>query len=229
MKQINVRWVPVSETSLMLYMGDEIDVRQAPLIGELARMIKSSFAEVCEVTASYTSLLVQVRVGDAGINELGEKLTDMIRGADFSKSATGKLIELPVYYDPEVGPDLELVASARGLSIEEVIAIHSGKDYTVCAVGFAPGFAFLAEVDQRIATPRHERPRAMVPAGSVGIADRQTAVYPLDTPGGWQLLGRCPLALFDAGQTPMSPFEVGDRVRFIPVGREDYLERGGCV
>lgn len=229
MKEINVRWVPVSETSLMLYMGDEIDVGQAPFIGEVARRIKNGFAEVCEVTASYTSLLVQVHTRQAGVEELGEKLIEMIRGSSFTVEAQCKLIELPVYYAPEVGPDLETVASACGLTIEELIAIHSGRDYTVCAVGFAPGFAFLADVDQRIATPRHERPRSKVPAGSVGIADRQTAVYPLDTPGGWQLLGRCPVPVYNARQTPMSPFEVGDRVRFVPVDRKTYLERGGCV
>lgn len=229
MKEINVRWVPVSETSLMLYMGDEIDVNQAPFIGEVARRIKTGFAEVCEVTASYTSLLVQVRTGHIRIEELGEKLIEMVHGSSFPDRAEGKLIELPVYYDPEVGPDLEMVASVHGLSVEELVAIHSGRDYTVCAIGFAPGFAFLADVDQRIATPRHDRPRSKVPAGSVGIADRQTAVYPMDTPGGWQLLGRCPVQVYDRGQIPMSPFEVGDRVRFVPVDRETYLERGGCV
>jgi KipI family sensor histidine kinase inhibitor len=145
------------------------------------------------------------------------------------EKAEGKLIELPVYYHPDVGPDLEIVARANGLTVAEVIAIHAGRDYTVCAIGFAPGFAFLADVDARIATPRHERPRAKVVAGSVGIADRQTAVYPMDTPGGWQLIGRCPVPLYDPDQTPPSPFELGDRVRFVPVERHDYIERGGHV
>lgn len=224
-----VSWAPVSETSLMLYLGDEIDVKQAPLIGEMARRIKAEHQEVCEVTASYTSILVQVYSPRVKLDEFGERLATMIGRGVVTEKAEGKLIELPVYYHPDVGPDLEMVARNKGLTVAEVIAIHAGRDYTVCAIGFAPGFAFLADVDARIATPRHERPRAKVVAGSVGIADRQTAVYPMDTPGGWHLIGRCPAPLYDPEQIPLSPFELGDRVRFVPVERHDYIERGGHV
>ena len=224
-----VSWAPVSETSLMLYLGDEIDVKQAPLIGEMARRIKAEHQEVCEVTASYTSILVQVYSPRVKLDEFGERLVAMIGHSVVTEKAEGKLIELPVYYHPDVGPDLEMVARNKGLTVAEVIAIHAGRDYTVCAIGFAPGFAFLADVDARIATPRHERPRAKVVAGSVGIADRQTAVYPMDTPGGWHLIGRCPVPLYDPEQIPLSPFELGDRVRFVPVERHDYIERGGHV
>ena len=213
----------------MLYLGDEIDVKQAPLIGEMARRIKAEHQEVCEVTASYTSILVQVYSPRVKLDEFGERLVAMIGRSVVTEKAEGKLIELPVYYHPDVGPDLEMVARNKGLTVAEVIAIHAGRDYTVCAIGFAPGFAFLADVDARIATPRHERPRAKVVAGSVGIADRQTAVYPMDTPGGWHLIGRCPVPLYDPEQIPLSPFELGDRVRFVPVERHDYIERGGHV
>ena len=224
-----VSWAPVSETSLMLYLGDEIDVKQAPLIGEMARRIKAEHQEVCEVTASYTSILVQVHSPRVKLDEFGERLVAMIGRGVVTEKAEGKLIELPVYYHPDVGPDLEMVARNKGLTVAEVIAIHAGRDYTVCAIGFAPGFAFLADVDARIATPRHERPRAKVVAGSVGIADRQTAVYPMDTPGGWHLIGRCPVPLYDPEQIPLSPFELGDRVRFVPIECDDYIERGGHV
>ena len=229
MMGIKVSWAPVSETSLMLYFGDEIDVKQAPLIGELARRIKAEHQEVCEVTASYTSILVQVHSPQIKLEEFGERLVAMTGHSVVEEKAEGKLIELPVYYHPDVGPDLEIVARANGLTVAEVIAIHAGRDYTVCAIGFAPGFAFLADVDARIATPRHERPRAKVVAGSVGIADRQTAVYPMDTPGGWQLIGRCHVPLYGPDQVHASAFELGDVVRFVPVQRHDYIERGGHV
>ena len=229
MMGMKVNWTPVSETSLMLYFGDEIDVKQAPLIGEVARRIKAEYQEVCEVTASYTSILGQVHSPRVKLDEFGEKLVAMIGRSVVTEKAEGKLIELPVYYHPDVGPDLERVACNNGLTVEEVIAIHAGRDYTVCAIGFAPGFAFLADVDARIATPRHERPRAKVVKGSVGIADRQTAVYPMDTPGGWHLIGRCPVPLYDPELIPLNPFELGDRVRFVPVERADYIERGGHV
>lgn len=218
----------------MLYLADVIDVALAPVIGRISRSIAEACPEVCELTPSYGSILVQVHSPHIDLDDLGAKLLEIVREVSAQEqgegqAAVGKLIELPVYYHAEVAPDLEAVAAASGLSIDEVIGIHSGRDYTVCAIGFAPGFAFLAEVDERIALPRHESPRGKVPAGSVGIADRQTAVYPMDTPGGWQLVGRCPLALYQPGEQPLSPFEVGDRVRFVPVDRKTYLERGGRV
>ena len=229
MMEVEVTWVPVSETSLMLYLAEQLDVKLAPLIGQLAALIKSEYPEVCEVTPSYTSILVQVDSPHAALEQLADRIVKTIRASSISSPAHGKLIELPVYYHSDVAPDLEMVARSSHLSIEEVIAIHTGKDYTVCAVGFAPGFAFLADVDPRISLPRHDSPRAHVASGSVGIADRQTAVYPADSPGGWQLIGRCPVPVYFPDEEPVSPFEIGDKVRFISIGLDDYLERGGRV
>lgn len=233
MTGFNIRCVPVSETSVMLYLADEIDVALAPLVAQICRRIKEQCPQVRELTPSYCSVLVEN--GPAvGLAELGEKVLAIAVHACNSwqpeaGAVSGKLIELPVYYHPDVAPDLVAVADHAGLSIEQVIAIHSGLDYTVCAIGFAPGFAFLADLDPRIAMPRHDRPRAKVAAGSVGIAEKQTAVYPLDTPGGWQLIGSCPVPLYDPRQVPLSPFEVGDRVRFVAIDLAQFIERGGRV
>ena len=229
MKAMGVKWKPVSETSLILYLADELDVKQAPLIGELAAFIKTEYAEVCEVTPSYTSILVQVSSPHVELDELANRITETIQSGMVSNSPHDKLIELPVYYHSDVAPDLEAAAHSCGLSTEELIKIHTGRDYTVCAIGFAPGFAFLADVDPRIALPRHAKPRAHVASGSVGIAGRQTAVYPADSPGGWQLIGCCPTPLYYLEQDPACPFEVGDKVRFIAIGLEEYVERGGHV
>lgn len=229
MSNTEVRWNPVSETSLIFYLGEEIDVSLAPLIGGLAGEIKKRCDAVRELTTSYCSILVEFDSPGVDLAKMGHHLAELISSYTFSDQTSGKLIELPVYYHPDVGPDLELVARSNDLSIDEVIEIHSGQDYTVCAMGFAPGFAFLAEIDARIAMPRHERPRAEVARGSVGIAGRQTAVYPMNTPGGWQVIGSCPISLYDPHQIPLSPFELGDRVRFIPIGRADFMERGGRV
>lgn len=218
----------------MLYLADEIDVALAPLIGRISRQIREAMPEVCEITPSYGSVLLQAHSTQMDLDALSEKALRIARQCcalevDKPRESGGKLIELPVYYHPEVAPDLEAVAAASKLAVEEVIAIHTGRDYTVCAIGFAPGFAFLAEVDERIALPRHKSPRARVAAGSVGIAGVQTAVYPSDTPGGWQLIGHCPLPLYRPGEELLSPFEIGDKVRFMPIGRDDYIERGGHV
>lgn len=229
MSKTEVRWHPVSETSLILYLGEEIDVSLSPLIGGLAGEIKKRYDTICEVTASYCSILVEFNSPRVDLMKMGHQLVELIGGYPLPDQACGKLIELPVYYHADVGPDLELVAKSNGLSIDQVIEIHSSQDYTVCAMGFAPGFAFLADVDPRITMPRRERPRAEVASGSVGIAGRQTAVYPMNTPGGWQIIGSCPLTLYHPNQIPLSPFEVGDRVRFFPIGRADFMERGGNV
>jgi KipI family sensor histidine kinase inhibitor len=233
MMEPDVRCVPVSETSVMLYLADEIDVSLAPLIGRICRRIREGCPEVCELTPSYGSILVQVHAVTLDLDALARQVLEMARQESAApKPATasvGKCIELPVYYHSDVAPDLESVAEAKGLSVDRLIEIHSGRDYTVCAIGFAPGFAFLADVDERIATPRHESPRAKVSAGSVGIAEKQTAVYPADTPGGWQLIGKCPVSLYDPREVPLSPFEVGDRVRFVPVDLAEFIERGGRV
>ena len=134
---------------------------------------------------------------------------------------------LPVYYAPEAGIDLESLAERAGLPISEVIDLHAGAEYRVYAIGFAPGFAYLGEVDERIAAPRLATPRASVPRGSVAIADRQTAVYPSVSPGGWNLIGRCPVPMFDPDAQPCMPVAVGDTVRFEPISRERFLTLGG--
>ncbi len=229
MKRLDVKWAPVNETSLMFYMAKNLDVEQAPLIGYWAALIKSKYAEVCEVTPSYTSILVQLDSPHVELEGFANRIVETIQSGAIVGSDHGKLIELPVCYHSDVAPDLEAVACASGLTIAEVVEIHTGRDYSVCAIGFAPGFAFLADVDPRIALPRHASPRAFVASGSVGIAGRQTAVYPADSPGGWQLIGRCPVPLYCPGEDPASPFEIGDKVRFVSIKLEEYTERMGHV
>ena len=124
-----------------------------------------------------------------------------------------------------LGPDLAEVAAFAGCSQDEVVALHGSRTYRVYLVGFVPGFPYMGTVDPRIAMPRRATPRVKVPAGSVGIAGEQTGIYPTETPGGWRLIGRTPIRLFDAGREPPCLFEAGARVRFTPMTR-DAFERG---
>lgn len=133
-----------------------------------------------------------------------------------------KVVEIPVCYGGEFGPDLETVARISGMTADEVIAIHSGADYLVHMLGFAPGFAYLGGMDPRIAAPRKATPRLSIPPGSVGIAGEQTGIYPIETPGGWQLIGRSPVRLFRPEQDPPVLLEAGNLVRFRPIFREDF-------
>jgi len=229
-----MRIEPVSETSLIVYLGEHIDTQLARRIGLLASYLKDTFSQcLIEVIPSYTSLFVQYHPRLITYSTLYDVIThyapQLSRPLAEDGNWTGKLISLPVYYHHEVGPDLYTVAELHGLTTAQVIEIHSQQIYTVCAIGFAPGFAFLASVDPLVATPRHPEPRQKVPAGSVGIANEQTAVYPADSPGGWQIIGNCPQLLYSPQQEPVTPFEVGDKVKFEPIGREQFIQLGGCI
>lgn len=140
------------------------------------------------------------------------------------KTITPRLVEIPVCYGGEFGPDLEYVAAFNGLTTEEVIHIHSSGDYLVYMIGFAPGFPYIGGMSEKIATPRRETPRLKIPSGSVGIAGKQTGVYPIETPGGWQLIGRTPLKLFRPDEEPPSLLMAGDKIKFVPISYNDYKE-----
>jgi KipI family sensor histidine kinase inhibitor len=142
---------------------------------------------------------------------------------------TGKIIRLPVYYDDTVGPDLERIATHHNTRIEDVVTRHCMNIYTIFAIGFAPGFAYLGHVDDEIAMPRHKTPRKKVAKGSVGIADHQTAIYPSDSPGGWNIIGRCPSDLFNLTKDQPLPFQVGDRIQFMPITQSEFLDLGGSL
>ncbi len=131
-------------------------------------------------------------------------------------------VMLPVCYDPELGPDLEEVAERAGCTPKDVARVHSDPTYYVLATGFAPGFPYLGDIDESLALPRRPAPRPLVAAGSVAIADRRTGVYPSDSPGGWNLLGRVPSSYFTDVEERIGRFQVGGAVRFVPVSRADY-------
>ncbi|MBP1988800.1 inhibitor of KinA [Paenibacillus eucommiae] len=133
-----------------------------------------------------------------------------------------QVVQIPVCYDEEFGVDLAHVAKYNGLSKDEVIAIHTSGEYLVHMLGFAPGFPYLGGMDKRIAAPRRQTPRLSVPPGTVGIAGEQTGVYSVETPGGWQLIGRTPLTLFVPGEQPPTLLEAGNVIRFYPISREEY-------
>jgi inhibitor of KinA len=138
------------------------------------------------------------------------------------ETVSPRLVRIPVWYDPEVGPDLEELARSRGLTVEQVIEIHTGPDYLVYMLGFKPGFPFMGNLDERLWTPRLANPRLDVAAGSVGIGGRQTGIYSVRSPGGWHILGRTPLRIFDAGRKDCFRILPGDKVRFFPVDQETF-------
>ncbi|MBD0786688.1 5-oxoprolinase subunit PxpB [Vibrio sp. Y2-5] len=222
----------VSEASLMVYFGHSIDLKLIERIAAFSHAVKDQYhGKIYEVIPSYTTLLIEYNPLKIDIRELTQWChlqADKIANSNVLPSKS-KTVTFPVYYHPEVAPDLQSLASEKQMSVERLIEIHCQREYTVCAIGFAPGFAFLGTVDAQIATPRHAEPRLKVAKGSVGIADQQTAIYPQETPGGWKIIGNCPLALFDIESDPIMPFDVGDKVRFEPISKEQFLDLGGVV
>ncbi|WP_240454030.1 5-oxoprolinase subunit PxpB [Halomonas sp. NO4] len=209
-----------------------IDEANLPWLAALTRRCEAAFGDtLVDLVPSYTTLLVvfdPLQLSpDKARCRLVELLTDL--APDDEQAAAGEVHELPTWYDPSVGPDLERVAAHAGLSVEQVIDCHSQGVYRVFALGFVPGFAFMGLLDERLATPRLETPRRRVPLGSVAITGRQTAAYPMQTPGGWNLLGRTSARLFDRDREGFSLLQVGDRVRFVPVDRDTLQRQGGDV
>ena len=182
---------------------------------------------IIDMVPSYASLLVIFDIDRCDHFAIRQKLRSALQNLDRTDAEEGSLVTLPVYYDSESGPDLARIAERGGLAVDDVIEIHQQQEYRVYAIGFAPGFAYLGEVDERIAAPRLSTPRQKVPRGAVAIADRQTAVYPAVSPGGWNLIGLCPTPMFDPNKDPSMPVKAGDRVRFSAITRDEFLERGG--
>lgn len=218
----------VGEGALMLCLGEAVDDQVLARVQAATAAIDGALGdELVDLVPSYASVLIlydPLRYGHAAI---ARRVRKTVAALDAAGLAEGRTVTLPVLYSTEAGADLASLAARAGLSIDEVVALHTRVEYRVYAIGFAPGFAYLGQVDERIAAPRLATPRTRVPGGSVAIADRQTAVYPADSPGGWNLIGRCPLPMFDPGREPAMPVSVGDRVQFEPVGRERFLALGG--
>ncbi|NKI21071.1 5-oxoprolinase subunit PxpB [Paenibacillus dendritiformis] len=168
------------------------------------------------VTVFYDPLVLRYEEAKAKLDRAAAQTADM----RLDKKA--RTVEIPVCYGGEFGPDLEEVAAHNRLTADEVVRIHSSVEYLVYMIGFAPGFPYLGGMPERIAAPRRSSPRLAIPAGSVGVGGTQTGVYPIVTPGGWQLIGRTPVALFRPDMTPPALLRAGDTIRFVPISEEEY-------
>lgn len=221
----------LNEATMVVQFAYNIDLEiQKRILSFIDLLEASPFIGFVECLPSYTGVAVSY---DPARVPLDYRLSpsDVVRGIleqtvkeslYQNQSYEDKQIEIPVCYDPSLGPDLNEVAEHNQLSVDEVISIHSSGRYNVFMIGFAPGFPFLGGMDESIATPRKKQPRLEIPAGSVGIAGKQTGVYPMVTPGGWQLIGRTPLTMFDLHRDEPSLLKPGHVVTFKPISLEEY-------
>ena len=220
--------LPAGEGALIAYFSEQPGPETSHTIQSAVQCLPDLLgAALIDLIPSYASLLVLFDPLEIEVSTVRQALLKCGSRTSTSDDGETRLVELPCWYSTESGPDLDDLAAHAGLTTSQVIELHQQQQYHVYAIGFAPGFAYLGEVDPLIARPRHKSPRQRVARGSVAIAERQTAVYPQESPGGWNLIGRCPLILFDPGADPIMPFQVGDRVRFRSISRSEFEKLGG--
>jgi KipI family sensor histidine kinase inhibitor len=214
--------------SLILRLFEHIDEANMPWMLAARLRLQAEFGDaLLDLVPSYTTLLLHYDLNQLDSAQARAKIAEALDDLQPADTQGGREHLLPTWYDRSVGPELPLLARRSGLSEAEVIARHSGHAYQVFALGFAPGFAFMGLVEEILATPRLSTPRKRIAPGSVGIAERQTAAYPVVSPGGWNLLGRTPARLFGSDLDGYSLLQPGDRVRFVPIERAEFLRLGG--
>ncbi|MGH1539725.1 MAG: 5-oxoprolinase subunit PxpB [Arenicella sp.] len=222
----------ISENSLIIYFGQEINTQTHSKVTAAVALIERNLNEIIiDLIPSYNSIHITYdinKVLSAGVRQLLRETLQVNTEQESTKS-NDNIIEIPVYYGADVSLDLSYISQQTELSEQEVIDIHSSKTYNVFAIGFSPGFAYLGNVDERIALPRKTTPRTKIAAGSLGIADQQTAIYPSESPGGWQIIGRTPVSLVDYASESLTPFTTGDQVRFKPIDRAEFIQLGGVL
>lgn len=224
---------PLGDSAIVIQLSENIHPKIHQQIVQLTQMIeKNPFAGLIEVVPAYNSITVfynPIKIYQSydlkhitAYEKVSGFMENYMKQLVDTPNVEKRLIDIPVVYGGTYGPDLEEVARSNNLSTDEVIVIHSKPNYLVYMIGFAPGFPYLGGMDESIATPRKETPRPSIPSRSVGIAGKQTGIYPLETPGGWQIIGRTPLELFSAKKTPPSLLQSGDKIRFVPITSAEY-------
>ncbi|THF63294.1 5-oxoprolinase subunit PxpB [Pseudothauera rhizosphaerae] len=224
---MNVRVLDAGDAALTIEFGDAIDPRLLASVNALDAAISRMHAEgglpgLIETMPTFRSLTVFFDPLATSRAALRNALEPLLAAAETVAPPAARHWRLPVCYEGEAAPDLAETARAIGRSADEVVALHSGTEYLVYMLGFLPGFPFMGDLPAALRLPRRGEPRVRVPAGSVAIATGLTAIYPWESPGGWHLLGRCPVPLFDAGRGAPALLAAGDRVRFEPVGTAEY-------
>jgi inhibitor of KinA len=232
--------IPLGDSALVVRVREQFEYAPEETLDEVLRVFqllqRAAIPGVIELAPAYTSVAVffdpiVIRKSNGAASRVSDELATRIRSAIVPASrrhrrrtaaSAPRLIEIPVCYDAEFGFDLDRVAEHTKLSAREVVDLHSTAEYRVACIGFVPGFTFLAGLPKNLATPRRDVPRKEIPPGSVGIGGAQTGIYPLLSPGGWNLIGRTPLKLFDPLKNPPTLLHPGDRVRFRAIARKEF-------
>jgi inhibitor of KinA len=218
-----MQFAPLGDRAVMITLGTTIDEETHRRVRAVcARLDERPIAGMIECVPAFASVAVHYDPVASSYQRFVERLGETLSRLPDERVVASRTVEIPVCYGGEFGPDLEDVARRHSLTVDEVVHTHIEGDYLVYMVGFLPGFAYLGGLSSRIATARRPVPRTVVPAGSVGIGGNQTGVYPIPSPGGWNLIGRSPLALFSPTREPPTLLKAGDRVRFVSITADEY-------
>lgn len=224
------RYLTAGDKALTVEYGNEISEDISSKIRSMVVALELNKIEgVVEIVPTYRSLMVHYNPLAIGYDNLVKNLKSLEGKLNDISLPEPEIIEIPTLYGGEYGPDIENVAQHNGISIEEVIKIHSSKEYLIYMLGFTPGFPYLGGMDERIATPRLKVPRTKISKGSVGIAGSQTGIYPIDSPGGWQLIGRTPLKLYEPNREVPILLKAGNYIKFVPISESKYKAIGESV
>ena len=215
---------PVGDCAISIDFGQAIDPKINRQIRQVIEQIKLLQLDgIIELVPTYCALLVQYDAMVYTYSDICRTINPILQeSVTDSANERVTIVEIPTIYGGEYGPDLGFVASHNHISEAEVVSIHSGADYLVYMLGFIPGFTYLGGMDPRIATPRLSSPRTLIPAGSVGIAGEQTGTYPSDSPGGWQIIGRTPVTMYDMSKKQAALLRAGDYVRYVSIDENEF-------
>jgi len=222
---IKPRYLTAGDKAIVLEFGNEINKELNLLVRKMYHCIsKKDIEGIEEMVPTYRSLIIYYNPQKVKYEDLAQQLKELEKSVSEITLPAAHVTEIPVIYGGEYGPDLEFVAQYNKLSTKEVISIHTEKEYFIYMLGFLPGFAYLGGMSDKIATPRLEKPRLKVSEGSVGIAGKQTGIYPIKSPGGWQIIGRTPMKLYDPNKEFSFLLKSGDYMKFYPINQEQFKE-----
>ncbi|QOI97070.1 MAG: 5-oxoprolinase subunit PxpB [Flammeovirgaceae bacterium] len=220
---------PISENALTICLGNELNAVVNDKVFRLYNHLrkqpnpfwKDLIPAYCTLTVVYDIKEIR-RQSQSAFAWVSKQLEEAVKRCDDVKAVSGRKLSVPVCYDSDFGFDIKSLSKAKNLSIDQVIELHAAQTYRVFMLGFLPGFAYMGIVNEKIATPRLPTPRKHVPAGSVGIAGNQTGIYPLDSPGGWNIIGRTPVTLFNPQAENPVLFQPGDEVKLYPISKDEF-------
>ena len=213
------------DSALLIEFEQKIAPEINAQITAFVHLLKEQHIEgVTDLIPAFASLLINYDPRVIGYKDLKARIEELLKIEVSEEASEARVFEIPVCYGGEYGPDIANIAENAGLSEQEVIDIHCSKDYLIYMLGFTPGFPYLGGMDESIATPRLETPRVKIEAGSVGIAGSQTGIYSLDSPGGWRLIGKTPVKLFDIKREKPTLLESGQYLKFVPIGKDEYIK-----